>query len=816
MKKVIIFVIIIALLLGGFIIYLNQVLLPKKLKALIVSGIEEATHKQVTLQKVRFSLFKGLVLENLLIYSGEKTLLRLKEGSCIFLFLPILQKKLIIPSLRLKSAEVFLERRADNTLNIQELLERETKKAGKAKFQLMVSKIRLIDSRLSFRDDNFTPPFQKDLNNLNMVIRLSLPASAKFDLRAEVAAQPLIKIKATGEYQVLKEKFTAKIYLKDFSPGEFSAYYRNTGLICKGGLVDASADLTVEKKNLACLLSLQNKNLSISKDKISLRLDAEVNSSIKFNLLNKELDFSGKALVSEAQMQGLDFIGEINGIKGEISFNQDGLAADKLGAQILGEPIQVVFRLKDFNEPLLNLNIISQPDLGVLERILREKFKIAIPAQIKGASNLSLTVETPLPVKVTPAFSGFISFQGAQAKIDKLAEPLKEISGRLNLFQNQLKWEGLSFKYKDAPYKTSGVITDFQSPGVQLVLSSQDIALQSNFAFMNQVIKFSKLAGRYLNSDFSATGDIDLADSNNPEADLLAELTLDLRDIAKPLKKYKDQLERIKPQGTIKAQAKLKGNLSDFKKVAIEAQGSGSGVSLYGLRSEELTMNYHQAEGIADIPLLHLVLYDGTLDANAKINFNSQNLPYWIGVQAQGIKLEKLKKDTQMKNEDISGSMAAQLKLSGFSDDPGKLSGTGKILVSEGKLWQLNLFKGLGSLLFAKDFSSIVFSEASCDFLIQDKYIFTENLKMLSDIADLEGNARIGFDTSLDISLNVKVEDENAPLTGTFKDITTAIIGGAGRFGVIRITGTIKEPKYKFQAAVVDIIKGIKDAIFGK
>jgi hypothetical protein len=160
--------------------------------------------------------------------------------------------------------------------------------------------------------------------------------------------------------------------------------------------------------------------------------------------------------------------------------------------------------------------------------------------------------------------------------------------------------------------------------------------------------------------------------------------------------------------------------------------------------------------------------------------------------------------------------MAAQLKLSGFSDDPGKLSGTGKILVNEGKLWQLNLFKGMGSLLFTKDFSSIVFSEASCDFLIQDKYIFTENLKMLSDIADLEGNARIGFDSSLDISLNVKVEDENAPLTGTFKDITTAIIGEAGRFGVIRITGTIKEPKYKFQAAVVDIIKGLKDAIFGK
>jgi hypothetical protein len=74
------------------------------------------------------------------------------------------------------------------------------------------------------------------------------------------------------------------------------------------------------------------------------------------------------------------------------------------------------------------------------------------------------------------------------------------------------------------------------------------------------------------------------------------------------------------------------------------------------------------------------------------------------------------------------------------------------------------------------------------------------------------------FDSSIDAQLNVEVLDENVPLTGTFKDITTAIVGKAGRFGVIKISGTLKEPKYKFKTAVAvtDIIKGLKDILLEK
>ena len=213
---------------------------------------------------------------------------------------------------------------------------------------------------------------------------------------------------------------------------------------------------------------------------------------------------------------------------------------------------------------------------------------------------------------------------------------------------------------------------------------------------------------------------------------------------------------------------------------------------------------------------MRLSLYEVSIEGEGNINLNVEDMPYWAEAKIEGLKLEKLKLDTASKAKDIAGTLRASVKINGFGTDVSKLTGSGNILIVDGKLWQLNLFQGLGSLLFAKDFANIVFSEGSCSFLVRDRFIFSDDIKLKSNITNLSGSFKVGFDSSLDSSVNVEVIDEMVPLSGTFKDITTAIIGQSGRFGVIKINGTLQNPKYKFQPAVVDILKGLKNAIFGQ
>jgi len=273
------------------------------------------------------------------------------------------------------------------------------------------------------------------------------------------------------------------------------------------------------------------------------------------------------------------------------------------------------------------------------------------------------------------------------------------------------------------------------------------------------------------------------------------------------------RIEKIKPAGRLQGQFRLNGDITDLKGCSIDAKFAGPEITVYGLKAQEFFLNYSQEEGKANFPLMHMSLYGGTLAASASMDLNSKDQPYWINLGINDVQIEKLKLDTPAKDKDVSGTVQAQVTINGIYKDLSGLGGGGKIHIKDGKLWHLDLFKGLGALLFTKDFTKIVFSEGQCSFIIKDKFISTDKLTLRSDIVDLVGPVKIGFDKTISASLNVEVIDEMVPISGTFRDVTTALVGQAGRFGVIELSGTIKEPKYKFRTAVQDILKGIKDAI---
>jgi len=120
-KKILIIILAIVVLISAGIVYLNDVVLPLKVKALLVRGLAEQTQKKVSLESLHFNIFKGMVFKNLVIYDDKDILISLKEGSCIFLMVPLFKKTLVIPVLSLRSPQIFLQRRKDNTYNLADL-----------------------------------------------------------------------------------------------------------------------------------------------------------------------------------------------------------------------------------------------------------------------------------------------------------------------------------------------------------------------------------------------------------------------------------------------------------------------------------------------------------------------------------------------------------------------------------------------------------------------------------------------------------------------------------------------------------------------
>ena len=287
------------------------------------------------------------------------------------MILPILkEKKIIIPSIKIIEPYVYLERRQDNTLNLLELIPKETSPGEKQQFSFIISGIRLINGRIDFQDNAVSPAFSKSLDQITLNLSLSLPASLRFNLKAKMGTAGHAEISAGGEFNFIDKSLNADISIKNLSPGEFSNYYNQFGTSILNGKVDSLANIKLKDKTLKARLSLQSKEIQLSQENLTLKLNNQINADIEYNLESKELNYSGKSDIINSSVSGIEEIGEIKAINAALTFNRQGLTAEWITASVLGFNIEAKAVLSDFSHPLLSLEAKSSFNLTAVQDTL--------------------------------------------------------------------------------------------------------------------------------------------------------------------------------------------------------------------------------------------------------------------------------------------------------------------------------------------------------------------------------------------------------------------------------------------------------------
>lgn len=811
MKKFIIITLVLILIISSVIVYLNKVILPKKIKSLIITTIKEQTGKDATLKSLEFSLFKGLILNDLVITDKQNVILSTRQASCAVFIWPIFKKQIIIPSINLKAPYIFLERLSDGRFNLEDLFTKDKQEAKKSGFSLSVFKVSVLAGNVVFQDDTLATKFKKEIKNIQFNLYLGLPANIKFNFKGEMPNNPTSCINASGNYKIIDKELSCNIEVKNLLVSEFKPYYSSLENLTSG-LVDLQSQIKFKDKLLRASIIAKGDNLLFTKDKLNARLNSLVNAKINYDFGAKKLSFEGFCDVLQADLTGIELLGEIKNIQGKFNFNERSLVADSLKAQLWGAPFEVKLGIKDFNTPILNID--TDLDLKYLASFAKEKFNTSLINSATGKSILAMSIY--MDEKGTWLAQGNFSIKEANLKLDKQENPIENISSLIEFNQSGFNWKDTKFKYQGANYETSGTLSNFAAPNVKFRLDSTDLSADADINLLGKIIKVNQLKGKYFDSQFSVSGEVDNSALAGTKVDLKGEINLELSNLNKILDKKYPSIKNMHPAGRMDTQFKLNGNPADFKNCYVQAKLTSNKFSLYGLNVQDLSLDFFQDQKIAKISDIHISFYDGLIEGNGMLNLNSDDLAYQLELKANGIKLEKLKLDTSSKNKTISGTLLGEIKINGFSQDLSKLNGTGKFSISEGKLWELNLLQGVGKLIFASDLGNIEVSECAGDFLIKDKLIYTDKLILKSNIANLSGPVKIGFDNSLNGSLDIEILSNMIPVSGTLKDLTTAIAGEAGIFGVIKLSGTLVEPKYSFKPAVTNIIKGLTDIIFGK
>ncbi|MFA4992460.1 MAG: AsmA family protein [Candidatus Omnitrophota bacterium] len=812
MKKFIIIALISILLIFAGVVYLNKVFLPGKIKSLLVSALAQQTHKEVSLGSLEFNIFKGLVLRDLIISEGQNVILSTRQANCAIFIWPVFRKQIIIPSINLKSPYIFLERLKDGSFNLQDFFTPKKSKPEKSGFRISVYKIIVSSGSILFQDETLAVQSRKEIKNIQLSLGLALPASVKFNFKGELPNNPPAFIYAWGEYKILSRQLSANLSVNNLLVKDFEAYYSGFGLNLISGLVDGQAKINLKERLLHIDVTAKAAKLVFAKDKIRAGLDLGLTTKIDYSLQTKKISFDGSCDIQQAGISGLDFFGELKNLYGKVVFNERSLVAQGLKAELLGIPFEVNLGIKDFRTFALNIN--TSLNLSFLPGIAKEKLNFTHISTALGKAELFIKLHPD--GKGGWVTQGRVDIAEAALKLAKHDFPLENIFAAFEFSQQGFSWSDVKFKYQGMDYESCGELSNFSAPKIRLQLSSRDLSLTGVFEFTGKKIKITQAKGKYLDSQFLIDADIDNSDPAGPQVEAGGKINLNLASLSGALEKKYPAIKNIQPKGQLGVQFNLSGPVYDPKNCFIRAKFSSDNFSIYGLNVQEFLADYSQENKIARISSMRAAFYGGVITGGASLNLDTVNLPYYMELQAGGVRLDKLKEDTLSKNKNISGIFQGAMKLSGFSGDLNKLSGSGEFSVKEGKLWELNLFQGIGKLLFAKDLGSIDLSECACAFLVKNSSVYTDNLKLKGNVAELSGALRIGFNGSLDGSLDVDILSEMVPLSGTLKDVTTAIMGQVGKIGAIKLSGSLQEPKYSFRPAVTNIIKGLADVFFGK
>ena len=596
------------------------------------------------------------------------------------------------------------------------------------------------------------------------------------------------------------------------------AYENNVFL--EGTLLDYSdpkidINLKSEKFDLAKAYNSLLPNMDPSFGNLELTGMSDIHLNIKGQLRDpKTIMYNSEIKLQNCGLKEKTGLYNVDKINGNVSIQDNTLTAPNLTAYFNGQPVNAAVTLKDFNDPSFSVSVKTKIDLENLKNILSQN----IPAKLKDL-NLDGDADTSLNItgKFKPQFSwdasGTIGLTDGLVKAPDWKEPFKNILGVIAIKnKDNISTEKLSFTYGQTNYTLAGTLTSLQQPSLNFSLAFPDFYAVSQIIFDKNTMQVKKCDGKYLNSTFSVIGEV--SDLKNLLLNLYGNVSFNLQDLDNLFPNRKQMIQNINPQGIIALSVYLKGTAKSIKDSEMVIKGQSGKITAWNIQFLNPYIDLRMADRKIQVPKISAAPYGGSLGATATMDLNNDKVPFNLDVDVLDVDLSQWVKDSTLKNKDIEGSFNAKMGLKGDLGDPASYNGDGWVRVRDGYLWEVPVLTGLAEVLYLTTSDRVIFKEAYGTFTIADKQISTKDLSLYSDVLKLVGVGYLDFDDNLNFDVNVNFAEglaQKSPLT----KLGSILVTTAGEFiGEIKITGTLKEPKYKLKMFPIDKI--LKNQIIDK
>ena len=200
-------------------------------------------------------------------------------------------------------------------------------------------------------------------------------------------------------------------------------------------------------------------------------------------------------------------------LKGDLAFTPKEIKGERIRGQLSGAPIQIQFALKDYaaDNGVFELAIDS-PGIkaGLVTTLLLEGGTLQDPGIVRGAVRYSGSLNN----KERRIFSGNLELANVQVALHPLLQPLRELSGKINIEEKGIEFQNLRANLVGFPASFSGrwryvekpqLLFDFAAPNLDVtyLISQIDPEVGEFYANLQAQGKITLAKGRIKNLEFA-------------------------------------------------------------------------------------------------------------------------------------------------------------------------------------------------------------------------------------------------------------------------------------------------------------------------
>ncbi|MFH1858573.1 MAG: AsmA-like C-terminal domain-containing protein [Candidatus Omnitrophota bacterium] len=513
---------------------------------------------------------------------------------------------------------------------------------------------------------------------------------------------------------------------------------------------------------------------------------------------------SGSLEIKDVSARKLPFFEEILHFRGPMTFTGTLLETTALTGQYQNAPFQLKGTLTDFQNPSLDVRLHFTQSLKKLETLpVFESLPANARVSLDGKSEWDLAVRGPLKKLSQEHTSGTIRLEEASAKIPLLPSAAGNINGKLAFDADTITAKDVAGLYQGDSYFLNGTFRPGQNPSASFTLKTEAFQVTSNVTLRGKDLYPFKFTRQTPKSFLTVEGEV--LNYENPTVTLKGRWEGPLGELTK-LGVLGKEFPTEDLKGDLMTAFALSGTPRDPQTISLQGDLASPLLTYKTMEFRNLESRYLYHWQTVTLSRFSGDFCGGRLSGDATFGF-SEGKPYKFAIELSGAGLIQMIQYFSSDQPGAHGLLSGALQMEGSASDAGTFSGGGWVKVEEGNLFELAILSKLTPVLRPLVASiypgleeMLVFNEGYAHFNVKNNTISTNNLTLKGDRASLYGQGTLGFDQSLDFHIWMQFTDPAILVrSGELSRLKNILIDETGMLsGEVRVTGTLKTPKYHY------------------